>query len=660
MVDGQQRVVIENVKPQINCGKFPIKRVVGEKVEVEADIYCDSHDVLNAELMFKNKDKAWQYTPLKPRVNDLWKGEFTASEMGTYSYSIIAWIDNFKSWHRDILKKIEAVTESEVDFMIGKELIQEVVDCAQDISKHDKERLLEYIALFSSTKLAKEDKKAPIINQELYELMIKYPIKKHTTTYQKNLEVFVDREKAGFSSWYEFFPRSVNSKGSKHGTFKDCIEFLPYVSDMGFDVIYLPPIHRIGQTKRKARNTSVTSEEGDPGSPWAIGAKEGGHKAINPELGSLYDFLLLIEEAHERNIEIAMDVAFQCSPDHPYIKEHPEWFKHRPDGSLQFAENPPKKYEDIYPINFETKDWKNLWEELKSVFLYWIEKGVKIFRVDNPHTKSLPFWGWTINSIKKQHPEVLFLAEAFTRPKVMYNLAKQGFTQSYTYFTWRNTKYELTSYCEELVNTDTREFFRPNFWPNTPDILPEYLQITNKAGYIQRLILAATLSSNYGMYGPAFELMDREPVLPGKEEYLNSEKYELKDWNIEDPLSLKKIISRINRSRKENRALQNTHSLKFHEALICYSKTTDDLSNIILVVVNLDPNFKHGGWIKVPIDQYKLTHHESFQVHDLISGSYYLWNGEMNYVEIDPGIMPAHIFRIRRKVATERDFDYFM
>ncbi|RPI43023.1 MAG: hypothetical protein EHM46_04520 [Bacteroidetes bacterium] len=371
-----------------------------------------------------------------------------------------------------------------------------------------------------------------------------------------------------------------------------------------------------------------------------------------------------MSKAQEHGLEIALDIAFQCSPDHPYIREHPEWFRHRPDGTLQYAENPPKKYEDIYPLNFESVNWKELWTELKSIFLFWIEQGVKIFRVDNPHTKSIPFWGWVTGEIRREHPDVIFLAEAFTRPKVMNQLAKQGFTQSYTYFTWRNTKHELTSYLNELVKTEVREYFRPNFWPNTPDILPEFLQVSGRTGFIQKLILAATMSSNYGIYGPAFELMDNTPVGFGKEEYLNSEKYEIKDWDIRSSKSLKKIISRVNAIRRENLALQNTRSLEFHdienEALICYSKISDDLSNIILVVVNLDPHHTHSGWVRIPLERFGMEPGSTYQAHDLLGESYYLWNGEHNYVEINPDVMPAHLFRIRRKVRSEKDFDYFM
>ncbi len=664
-MNGQQRVIIENVKPAINCGEFPVKRVINEKLRLEADIYCDSHDVLSAEFFYKyGEDGNWQWKELEYDINDRWYGFFNLTKTGSWFFGIQAWVDHFKTWHRDILIKIDAAVDYGIDLQIGAGIIQTTLEEIEDILPEDKDFLKDAELLFSSEAEQPENKIQSILDGTLYDIMVKYPVKKHITRDEKEHEVEVERVRANFSSWYEVFPRSLGSDENQHGTFKDCIHFLPYISGMGFDIMYLPPIHPIGKSRRKGKNNSVTSEPGEPGSPWAIGGKEGGHKAIHPELGSLDDFKSLIEVASEYEIEIAMDIAFQCSPDHPWVKEQPQWFKERPDGSLQYAENPPKKYEDIYPLNFETDDWKNLWEELKSVFIYWINQGIKIFRVDNPHTKSLRFWGWAIREIKKEHPDVIFLSEAFTRPKLMYQLAKQGFTQSYTYFTWRNTKYEITSYCEELVNTEAREFFRPNFWPNTPDILPEYLQIAPRSGFIQRIILAATLSSNYGIYGPAYELMENIPTQPGKEEYLNSEKYEIKNWDVNNPQSIKNIIARINKIRKENKALQNTHSLKFHEinneALICYTKTTDDLDNIILVVVNLDPHHTQSGWINLPLDEFKMDHHEPFQVHDLLSGSFFLWSGAHNYVEIDPGVIPAHIFRVRRKVRSERDFDYFM
>ncbi|MGQ7868211.1 alpha-1,4-glucan--maltose-1-phosphate maltosyltransferase [Sunxiuqinia sp. sy24] len=664
-MNGLQRVIIENVKPQINCGEFPIKRVIKDKVKVTADIFCDSHDVLNAEVLYRyQNEKQAHATPMRQLINDRWEGEFQVSKLGSYYYTVNAWVDHFKSWHRDILKRIDAQTDYGVDLLVGAELIRETLKSDPEISAKDEDFLKNTIREFENKEDPLEDRIDAILSQRLSQVMSNYPLKKQVSQAEKEFEVSVERLKANFSSWYEVFPRSLNPDGEQHGTFNDVINFLPYVADMGFDVLYLPPIHPIGKTNRKGKNNRVTAEPGEPGSPWAIGGKEGGHKAIHPELGTMDDFQKLIHEAAEQGIDIAMDVAFQCSPDHPYVKDHPQWFRHRPDGSLQYAENPPKKYQDIYPLNFETDDWRNLWEELKSVFTFWIDKGVKIFRVDNPHTKSMRFWGWTIQEIKKEHPDVIFLSEAFTRPKVMYNLAKQGFTQSYTYFTWRNTKYDLTTYCKQLVDTDVREFFRPNFWPNTPDILPEFLQVTNRAGFIQRVALAATMSSNYGIYGPAFELMENTPTKPGKEEYLNSEKYEIKNWDFSRQNNLQKIIKRINMIRRENKALQNTHSLKFHdienEALVCFSKTTDDLSNIILVVVSLDPHHTHSGWIRFPLEEFEMDQHVPFQVHDLLSGAYYLWNGDHNYVEINPGIMPVQIFKVRRKVRSEKDFDYFM
>ena len=664
-MNGQQRVFIENIKPNVNGGQFPVKRVIGDTFKVTADIYCDSHDVLSAEVLYRyHDDEEWQHTEMEYVINDNWKGEFRLSALGACMYTVNAWVDHFKSWHRDILKKIDASVDIEVDLQIGAVLIQQTLDAAHEIEEKDEDYLRKIIGKFTSGEILSENKIESILSNKLFQVMEKYPLRKNVTSFEEIYDVSVERKKANFSTWYEVFPRSLSPDEGTHGTFQDCINFLPYVEEMGFDVLYLPPIHPIGETKRKGKNNSVEAQPGEPGSPWAIGNKNGGHKSVHPELGTIEDFQQLILKAYEHGIEIAMDIAFQCSPDHPYVKEHPLWFKHRPDGSLQYAENPPKKYEDIYPLNFETEDWENLWEELKSVFLFWIDKGVKIFRVDNPHTKSFNFWGWAIQNIKKEHPDVIFLAEAFTRPKVMYNLAKQGFTQSYTYFTWRNTKYDLETYCKELVNTDVREFFRPNFWPNTPDILPEFLQVTNRAGFIQRAALAATLSSNYGIYGPAFELMENTPTEPGREEYLNSEKYEIKNWDFDNSKSLKKIISRFNKIRKENKALQNTHSLQFHdidnEALVCYSKTSDDLSNIILIVVSLDPHHTHSGWLRLPLRDFEMDEHVPYQVHDLISGAYFLWNGEYNYVEIDPGVMPVHIFKVRRKVRSERDFDYFM
>ena len=472
----------------------------------------------------------------------------------------------------------------------------------------------------------------------------------------------VDREKARCGAWYEMFPRSCAAESGAHGTFKDGERLLSYVASMGFDILYLPPIHPIGYTHRKGKNNSVTATANDPGSPWAIGSDEGGHKSVHPRLGTLEDFKRFVRKAETLGLEVALDLAYQCSPDHPYVKEHPQWFRWRPDGTVQYAENPPKKYQDIYPLDFTSDQWRELWQELKSVVEFWHEQGIRIFRVDNPHTKPLPFWEWLIGEMKRDHPEMIFLAEAFTRPKVMYRLAKLGFSQSYSYFAWRNTKPEITQYFQELTQTEVREYFRPNLWPNTPDILTEYLQFGGRPAFMIRLVLAATLGASYGIYGPAFELFEARPREPGSEEYFDSEKYEIKHWDRESADSLKEFIARINGIRRENPALQSDWSLQFHEVdneqIICYTKQTEDLGNVVAVVVNLDPHHVQSGWVKIPVEALRLD--ASYQAHDLLSGARFLWHGEKNYVALDPNMAPAHILRLRRRVRREQDFDYFM
>src|SRR4029077_13314599 len=501
-------------------------------------------------------------------------------------------------------------------------------------------------------------------DKELLDLMQRYPERSFASRYGKQLTVFVDREKARFSTWYEVFPRSCSPEAGRHGTFLDLETWLPYIASMGFDVLYLPPIHPVGRAFRRGKNNSAEAQSEDVGSPWAIGSAEGGHKSIHPQLGTLEDFRRLITKAGEHGLEIAVDLAFQCSPDHPYVKEHPQWFRVRPDGSIQYAENPPKKYQDIYPLDFENAGWQALWEELKSIFLFWIDQGVRVFRVDNPHTKSFSFWERAIGEIKEIHPDVLFLAEAFTRPHVMHRLAKLGFSQSYTYFAWRNTKQELTEYFTELTQTDVQDYMRPNLWPNTPDILPEYLQVGGRAAFMVRLILAATLGASYGIYGPAFELCENVAMQPGSEEYLNSEKYELKNRNLNSQASLKDLISRINRIRKENSALQSNRSLHIHQtdnpSLICYSKATDDFANVIVVVVNLDSSHTEAGRVHLDLAAIGLDDSHAFQVHDLLGDGKYLWQGSKNYVELIPESLPAHILHLRRWVRTERDFDYYL
>jgi starch synthase (maltosyl-transferring) len=501
------------------------------------------------------------------------------------------------------------------------------------------------------------------LDKDLAQLLYRYPSRELITRLDKELPVSVERTRARFSTWYEMFPRSCGKEGN-HGTFKDCEEALPEVARMGFDVVYFPPIHPIGITKRKGKNNSLEANPEDCGSPWAIGSEAGGHKATHPDLGTVEDFRALVEVAQDLGIEIALDVAFQCSPDHPYVKEHPEWFRHRPDGTVQYAENPPKKYEDIYPFEFESDQARELWMELKSVFEFWIEQGVTIFRVDNPHTKPFAFWEWAIPELRKEHPEVILLSEAFTRPKIMYRLGKLGFSQSYTYFAWRNTKWEISEYFRELTQTEVKEFFRPNAWPNTPDILTEFVQTGGKPAFVIRMILAATLSANYGMYGPAYEMCEAEPREPGSEEYLNSEKYELKSWDVSKAESFRDLIARVNKIRHNSPALQLDHTLQFHpvdnEQLICYSKRSADGADLVIVVVNLDPHHTHSGWVEFPLQEFGIRPDAPYQMHDLLTEERYLWMGHRNYLELNPHVMPAHIFRVRSKVRSEQDFEYYL
>lgn len=653
-------MVIERVSPEIDGGLFPVKRVVGEKVEVHADIFADGHDQVKAVLLYRRKgENKWNETPMKYVVNDRWQGEFKVDQMGTLDYTLQGWVDHFQTWQEDLEKKIKAGLDVSVDMETGAQYLERE---AQSRKTHDSEKLQFWAKKLRDEK-DKESTYSLALSSELTEMMDKKPPPECLTTYHKQLSVWVDRKKALFSSWYEVFPRSCSPEPGKHGTFQDCIKLLPEISGMGFDVFYFPPIHPIGQTHRKGKNNSPTRNPQDPGSPWAIGSSEGGHKSVHPQLGEMKDFVNLIEEARKNGMEVALDLAFHCSPDHPYVQKHPEWFRWRPDGSVQFAENPPKKYEDIIPLNFETSSWKELWEELKSVVLFWVDKGIRMFRVDNPHTKSFAFWEWLIQEIKEDYPDVLFLSEAFTRPKVMYRLAKLGFSQSYTYFTWRNSKRELMDYMREITRTEVGEHFRPNFWPNTPDILPEFLQYGGRPAFIVRLILAATLSSNYGIYGPAYELCANQ-ALPQKEEYKDSEKYEIKNWDRNSSQNLKNLITRVNQIRRENKALQTTRNLRFYETdndqLLFYGKATDDFSNILFIVVNLDPFHTQSGWVQVPLQELGIAPEQPFLVYDLLSEDKYFWQGERNYIELNPHTMPVHVFRVHRRLRKEEDFDYFM
>jgi len=655
-----RRIVIESVYPEIDGGRFPIKRIVGDMVEVEADVFSDGHDQIACYLLYRPESSEWSETPMRRLGNDRWRGSFQAGSIGRYRYTIEGWVDHFRTWQSDLIKRLGAGQDVKVELLRGAEFAEEA---AARASGEDAQRLADLARLLRD-KADKALRRAAATGPEFAELMDRYPDRRRAGRYDKELVVVVDRAKARFSTWYEVFPRSCSPEPGRHGTLCDCEGWLPYIAAMNFDVLYLPPVHPIGRSYRKGKNNTLTAQPEDVGSPWAIGSEEGGHKSIHPQLGTLADLRSLIEKARGFGLEIAMDIAFQCTPDHPYVREHPEWFRRRPDGTVQYAENPPKKYQDIYPLDFETEDWRALWEELKSIFLFWIAQGVNIFRVDNPHTKPFAFWEWVIGSVKQEYPDVIFLAEAFTRPRVMERLAKAGFSQSYTYFAWRNSKTELTTYFRDLTGGAVREYLRPNLWPNTPDILPEYLQVGGRPAFMTRLALAATLGANYGIYGPAFELCENTPREPGSEEYLNSEKYEIKHRDLNSEWSLKDFISRINLIRRENPALQSDSNLWFHESenpmLVCYSKSTADLSNLVVVVVNLDSFHTQAGWVTIDAQALGLPATQAFQAHDLLSGARYLWQGPRNYIELDPQSSPAHILRIRKRMHSERDFDYYL
>lgn len=643
------RLVIERVSPSIDCGKTPVKRALGDILKVEAVVICDGHEQIKVRLLHRPRGRrTWTQTNLNPKGNDIYTGEFRLCELIDHEYTVEACVDIFGTWFNDFQKKLAVDQATELDKQIGMEILSSY----QKSGKRSFQTLIgEKIRQFdqmSRTELSLEfltpwyeDQLKPILD----DFLDPKSLLRHTRTYRCQ----VDDSLAAFSAWYEFFPRSTGSAG-QHGTFSTAAKCLPYIAKLGFDVVYLPPIHPIGKTLRKGKNNQLPATSDDVGSPWAIGSSLGGHKSLHPDLGTWEDFQNFLKQASTLNLKIALDIAFQCSADHPYLKEHPEWFKKRPDGSIQFAENPPKKYEDIYPFDFECEDWKNLWQELLSIFEFWIEKGVTVFRVDNPHTKPFRFWKWCIETLRNQRPDVILLSEAFTRPHVMNRLSKDGFHQSYTYFTWRHTKLELQEYMKTLTQTELSEYFRPNFWPNTPDILTPQLQKGNRATFLQRLILAATLSPNYGIYGPAFELMEQH-ARPGVDEYVDNEKYQLREWNLENNSSLQLVIQKLNQIRKKHSALQTLRPLTFmeteNEQLIAYTKGDASIDDLIVTVVNLDEKHKQSGFLHFP-EEIKLPEEEStYQIDDLLNGHSYLWQGRKNYIELDPENMPAHIFKIQ-------------
>jgi starch synthase (maltosyl-transferring) len=668
--EGRRRIVIEEVQPQVDSGRYPAKRILGDLITVTAAIFGDGHDHVAARLLYRHTSESkWKQAPFSALPNDFWTATFVVDKLGPWRFTIEAWIDHFDTWMHDLEKRLAAQPDP-------KEPTQQVGPQDIPLALRIGASHLEAAAARATGNDARALKAAALdlrmladANHPLYEhieledialLAAKYPGLSFSTKYSTEIPLWVDRERARFSSWYEIFPRSCSSTPDKHGTFRDLAARVPEIAAMGFDVLYMPPIHPIGTAFRKGKNNSVTAAPGDVGSPWAIGAKEGGHSGILADLGTFDDFAALVKIAHTNGMEIALDIAFQCSPDHPWVSEHPEWFIQRPDGTIQYAENPPKKYQDIYPLNFESKNWTGLWDALYGVFKFWVERGVRIFRVDNPHTKALPFWEWCIAEIQRTTPEVIFLAEAFTRPHVMYSLAKGGFTQGYTYFTWRNTKADLQSYFEELITPPVAEFFRPNVWPNTPDILHEQLQeqdpIARRSVFLQRVILAATLSSSYGIYGPAYELCEWRPAKPapgksGSEEYLDSEKYQLRHWDLRSPISIAPEITLLNRIRRENPALQRNENLRFHACpnpnLLCYSKSTPDFANTILIAVNLDNRSQQAGTIDLNMAALGLLWQGAFEVEDLLTGARFKWRDQWNYVALRPE-MPAHILRIVR------------
>ncbi len=653
------RVMVEGVRPEVDCGRFPVKRVVRDALTVEADVFTEGHDAVAAVLRWREGEGEWQESAMEPLGNDRWRGSFVLPRLGLWEYTVEGWIDAFGTWRAGLAKKVEAGQDVSSELLEGAELLRAAADRAAGPDAAD---LREAAGVLGGSGAQDERVKAALAEAVATAARL-HPDRTRAARYDKALRVEVERERAAVGAWYEFFPRSASPEPGRHGTLRDAADRLSYVAAMGFDVVYLPPVHPIGRAHRKGPNNNPVSSPGDPGSPWGIGADEGGHTAVHPELGTLEDFDRFVRDAAALDLEVALDIAFQTAPDHPWVREHPEWFRHRPDGTIQYAENPPKKYQDIYPLHFENPDWRGLWAALRDVVLFWVEHGVRIFRVDNPHTKPFAFWEWMIREVRNRHPDVVFLSEAFTRPRVMEYLAKVGFSQSYTYFTWRNTRAELEDYLTELTQTEVSEYLRPNFFVNTPDILHEYLQNGGRAASRARLVLAATLTASYGVYGPAFELVDVRGV-PGTEEYLDSEKYQVRWWDLDQPGSLRDFITRVNAIRRDNAAFHRNGSLRFHPvdnpALIAYSKVSGDGTNLMLVVVNLDPHRAQQGWVTLALDDLGIDTGHPYQVHDLLGDARYLWHGPVNYVALEPTAVPAHIFRVRRRLRTEQDFDYYL
>lgn len=652
------RPVITGVTPQVDCGRRCARATIGDSLRVEADAFLDGHDELSCAVRFRHDDDSgWSTIKMEALLNDRWRAHLPVSRLGRYRFKVRANVDPYSTWRRDLLARRDAGQDLKEEYLVGAKLLREASRRAKVSDRRELNTLAEALGaqtLGVGARATPDDDVLlfeTIYSERMSDLMNAL-IDPSLTVSSETYFFIAEIEKARFSTWYELFPRSTSSLKSSHGTFADVESRLDYVESMGFDVLYLPPIHPIGHTGRKGRNGAVVADPNDPGSPWAIGAAEGGHTAVHSQLGTIDDFRHLVHAAKSRGIDIALDLAFQTSPDHPWVREHPDWFEHLPGGSIRYAENPPKRYEDIYPLNFDGFEWRALWYELLEVVRFWIEQGVTVFRVDNPHTKPFAFWEWLITSIKGERPEVIFLAEAFTRPRVMEQLAKLGFTQSYTYFTWRSTKWEIESYLRELTSSPVADYFRPNFWPNTPDILTDELQHGGRSAFVSRLVLAATLSANYGIYGPVFELQEHVARSPGSEEYLGSEKYEIRRWDWASESSLSKFIALVNQIRREHPALQFNDTLTFHhvdnEQLIAYSKTRvgSGVHDIIVVVVNLDHTYPQAGWLDLDARALGLASDSRYVMHDLLTDARFQWSGTHNYVRLDPHSVPCHIFAL--------------